>query len=541
MGARVGVRRSGPSVGARLHAILITLAVAITPLGGCSTDDPPKVAGTSTTSNPATVAPGRLRPSVDLRRRYHLPPLRDGADDEAGRLARGTQVRRRAERLRLGARTAREAWSTASDTVTTNREQLPALLEQSRPTRSFTGTRLSQLGKLLAAVGSAHVTVVRPTLVADTSLTISGHDVSVDFGGAVIQTGTAPPAWAIEIRGARNVAVLNAEIAGGANGILVDTSTDVSVVGNELRDLSQNGIVVSGGSHAAIRRNRLHGLQRAGIVLHGDVTDSVLEGNEIHDLAGYSNWHAGILITGRSGDIGADPAGFNAYGVASERIVDRLRNPSRNVVVDNDIRNGRSSGIYNDGGIANVLVGNDLVGNAKEGLCLDNGATANVVAGNRVTANGNRWGQPDEVLAIDSVLDEGRAPDGTAIAKLPGISLDNALYNEVDANTVERNFGGGIKMVRTSFFNVISRNVLRDNNLGRSDRFHFFGIELGAAAPDFAEPDLDFTGSSGNVVVGNQIHGDHYSGIYVASSSVQNEIIGNDIDGVAAFDIERPP
>ena len=314
----------------------------------------------------------------------------------------------------------------------------------------------------------------------------------------------------------------------------------VQVVGNELQDLTQNGIVVSGGSQAAIRNNRLHGLQRSGIVLHGDVTDSLLEGNEIHDLTGHSNWHAGILITGRNSDIANDPAAFNAYGVAGEAIVDRLRNPSRNVVVGNDIRDGRSSGIYNDGGIANVLVGNDVVGNAKEGLCLDNGATANVVAGNTVTANGNRWGQPDEVLAIDSVLDEGRAPDGTAIAKLPGISIDNALYNEVYANTVARNFGGGIKMVRTSFFNVISGNVLTDNNRGQSDRFHFFGIELGAAVPDFAATDLDFVGSSGNVVVANQIHGDHHSGVYVAAASVQNEIIGNEIDGVAAFEIERP-
>ena len=82
--------------------------------------------------------------------------------------------------------------------------------------------------------------------------------------------------------------------------------------------------------------------------------------------------------------------------------------------------------------------------------------------------------------------------------------------------------------------------MLTDNNRGRSHRFHHFGIELGAAVPDFAEPDLDFVGSSGNVVVGNQIHGDHYSGIYVAAASVQNEIIGNDIDGVAAFAIERP-
>lgn len=536
MGSRVRVRRPGPSVGAGAHAILVTVVVAIMPFGGCSSDDHPGAA--TTTTSLAPVAPS---PPVDLRSHYDLPPLRDGPDDEAGRLAQGTQVRRRADRLGLGARTAYEAWSTASETATTNRRQLPALLERSLPNRSFDGTRLSELGEMLAHVGSAHVTVVRRSLVADTPLTISGRDVSIDFAGAVIRTGSTHPAWAIRIRGAHNVAVSNAVIAGGANGILVDAGTGVSVVGNVLHDLSQNGIVVSGGSHAAIRGNRLRGLHRSGIVLHGHVTDSLLEENEIHDLTGNSNWHAGILITGRSGDIAADPAAFNAYGVAGETIVHRRRNPTRNVVVGNDIRDGRSSGIYNDGGIANVLVDNDVVGNAKEGLCLDNGSTANVVAGNTVADNGNRWGQPDEVLAIDSVLDDGRAPDGTAIAKLPGISLDNALYNEVHANTVTGNFGGGIKMVRTSFFNVISGNVLTDNNRGRSDRFHYFGVELGAAVPDFADRDLDFVGSSGNVVVGNQIHGDHHSGIYVAAASVQNEIIGNDIDGVAAFEIERPP
>src|SRR4051812_41714539 len=196
MGARVGVRRLGLSSGVCLHAILITLAVAIAPLGGCATDDPPEAAGPSTPLAP--VAPSLPSPPVDLRRLYNLPPLRDGADDEAGRLAQGTQVRQRAERLGVGERTAHEAWSTAADTVTTDREQLPALLERSLPKRSFDGTRLSELGELLADVGSAHVTVVRPTLLADTSLTISGQEVSVDFAGAVIQTGSMPSAWTIE-------------------------------------------------------------------------------------------------------------------------------------------------------------------------------------------------------------------------------------------------------------------------------------------------------------------------------------------------------
>jgi parallel beta-helix repeat protein len=334
--------------------------------------------------------------------------------------------------------------------------------------------------------------------------------------------------------------VLNAEIANGENGILIDDATDVVVSGNEIHGLSQNGVVVSGGAQTAILDNRLHGLGRSGIVLHADVRDSLLEGNEIHDLTGHSNWHAGILVTGRTSDVAADPAAFNRYAVVNEAILERLENPSHNVVIGNVIRDNRSSGIYNDGGVANVIVENRIEGNAKEGICLDNGATANVVAGNTVSANGNRWGQPDEVLEIDSVLEEGRAADGTAIAKLPGISIDNALYNEVHANVVGGNFGGGIKMVRTSFFNVISNNALTDNNRGRSDRFHFFGVELGAAVQDFPAPDLDFVGSSGNVIVANGIQGGHHSGIYIAADSLQNEIIDNDIADVEASAIERP-
>ena len=86
----------GPSVGTCLHAILITLAVAITPLGGCSTDDPPEAAGTSTSLAP--VAPSLRSPPVDLRRLYNLPPLRNGADDEAGRLSAWASERARRTR-----------------------------------------------------------------------------------------------------------------------------------------------------------------------------------------------------------------------------------------------------------------------------------------------------------------------------------------------------------------------------------------------------------------------------------------------------------
>jgi parallel beta-helix repeat protein len=531
-GTGVANRSAGARERSRTGTILgVSVAIAVAASVGCTTadDEDPQAADD----------PRELIQAVPLRDRYDLPPLRSRAGDDAGRLARRTQVYQRAESLGVDAETAHTTWASAAEAVASNRRTLPALLAQPLERLEFDGARLSELAEFVAAAGPAHITVVGPRLRADTALTISGHDVVVDFAGAVVEPGSTPPAWTIELRGARDVAVTNAEIAGGSNGILVDRASNVVVEGNDLHDLSENGIVVTGGSAATIRDNRLHGLHRAGIVLHGDVTGSLVERNEIRDLMGHSNWHAGILLTGRSSDVATDPGSFNHYDVVAEPISERRQNPNRNVITGNVVRDGRSSGIYNDGSIANLILENRIQGNAKEGICLDNGATANVVAGNTVTGNGKRWGQPDDVLARDFVLDEGRAPDGSAVVKLPGVSIDNALYNEVYANEVSDNWGGGIKLVRTSFFNLIGANALTDNGLGRSDRVHFFGIELGAAVPDAPTPDLDFVASAGNIVFTNTIRGRHYSGIFVAPASVQNEIIDNDIAGVEAFEVER--
>jgi parallel beta-helix repeat protein len=512
-----------------------SIAVALAAAVGCSSDDTPRVGAADVAEDPQD-----LIHAVSLRDQYQLPPMRDTVGEEIGRVARVTQVFQRAEMLDLDAGTAHAAWSSAAETVATSRGALPALLQQPLRRLEFEGRRLSELGELVDSAGSAHITVVGRKLLADAPLTITGRDVVIDFAGAIVEAGPAPPTWVIELRGAQNVAVTNADIRGGTNGILVHGASDVVVEGNGIRGLEQNGIVVSGGSSTTVRDNRLHGLHRAGIMLHGGVTNSLIEGNVIRDLLGHSNWHPGILITGRNSDVAADPEAFNRYSVADELIVERLQNPYRNVILGNVVRNGLGSGIYNDGSIANLILANRIEANAKEGICLDNGATSNVVAGNTVTGNGNRWGQPDEVLANDYVLHEGRAPDGTAIAKLPGISVDNAVYNEIYGNEIYGNWGGGIKMVRTSLFNVIANNTLTDNNLGRSARFHYFGIELGAAVADEPVRDLDFIGSSGNIIVANVIRGSHHFGIFIPPESIQNEIIDNNIEGAEAHAIEQP-
>ena len=479
--------------------------------------------------------------SVALRASASAAP-QDGG--QAAGIAHGTQVFQRAQLLNIDGATAQAARAKAGGTIGADRGILPGLLQQSLPKLTFDGTQLSQLNSLVATSGPAHITVVSRTLQADAPLTITGQNVTVDFSGAAIEGGAQAPVWLIRVAHGRNVALMNAKISAGTNGILVDSGSNIAIDGNDVSGLTENGIVVTGSSsNLNIHANQLHDLGGAGLMLDGPVTTATLDGNDIHNLLGPSNWAAGIVLTSRGGDIGADPNTLfqpDHHWAVRQPMVQRLQNPTQNAITGNSIRDGMSSGIYNDGAVANVFLDNRLEGNSKEGICFDYGATANVFSGNHVSNNGNRWGQSDADLALDSVLEAGRGPDGTPRAKLPGVSIDNAMYNDVSGNDVVANFGGGVKMVRTAFFNTVRQNTITDNNLGENGDFHFFGVELGAARPDPAVADVDFVPSSGNVVSGNTIHGRHYSGIFVGAGALQNDLADNDIAGAEAFPVETP-
>ena len=477
-----------------------------------------------------------------LSRDFSLPPFHMKATDAAGIVARGTQVFQRAQTLGIDATTADQAWHGVADTITKDRAMNADLMVPSVRVVIFAGSRFSGLQRVIAAGGSTHIVVTSRLLEADTPLVIAGKNLVVDFSGAKINPGPASLNWLIRVEHGKNISVVGAVIDGGTNGILVENSSDVVVSGNKISGLAENGVVVTGSSdHVVIADNHIHGLNRAGIMLDGDVRYSLIEDNQIYSLNGHSNWNAAILLTGRSGDIGKNPSVFlrpDVYWVVSEPIVKRLKNPMYNVILGNDVRANHSSGIYNDGAVANVFLSNRIEDNSKEGICFDNGATANVFVGNIVTGNGDRWGQTDKDLAHDFVAGAGRLADGTPSAKLPGVSIDNALYNEIFGNYVVGNFGGGVKMVRTGIYNIVGENVIISNNLGESPKFHFFGIELGAAPGDNAEPELNFTPSVGNIIFGNNVRGKHYSGIFFGPGSVQNDVFDNQIFGVEFWAME---
>jgi parallel beta-helix repeat protein len=471
-------------------------------------------------------APSSAPVVTDLYSAFRLPPLRDSADGALHSALTNTQVGVRAALLGLNGTSPLDAWSAAAVLV----QGIPAGVAAAPGTLvTFVGTRASELNKLLAADGAA-ILVTSPALEIDTPLELRRSGTMLDLGNSVLTSDGAP--YMLRIEAASRITVRGGVFVSGTAGILINSAQQVRVESVEMQGLASHGIVVTGSTGVVLSGNRFRGISGAPVLLHRGTSQSVVERNDIAGGLGPSNMTAGIVLSDREVDLAESPSAIfssDGYWVVSQPITDRLHPPHDNVVIYNHVAQNASSGVYVDGGVRNIVVSNTIENNSKEGICLDNGSTANVVASNVIERNGDRWGEPDWVLARDSVLGGGRLPDGTAAAKVPGISIDNAMYNVVFQNNVSHNFGGGIKIVRTGYFNLIGLNTVFSNNDGASDSFHFFGIELGSANEDSASVELNFTPSRGNVVFSNPIRGSHYSGIFFAPGSDQNDVFDNTI------------
>jgi hypothetical protein len=462
---------------------------------------------------------------IDVFSAFSLPPVPDSAVSPLTPIVAALQVGHRAAALSLSDTSATAAWQNAQNLL--NQRATRSARPPNAKTVVFSGATASLLNQVIAGSGVVRIQVISEMLSIDQPIEIRRSGLTLDLGPAQLVADN-PQSYMLRIENATNVVITGGDFISGDSAVLVSASSEVDVSHVRINNLTGAGVVVTGSTGVTVTDNQIAELPLAGIVIHRGTTQSIVENNQITGGIGYSNMMAGIVITDREVDLTSNPRaifGPDGYWVITEPMMQRLHPPRDNLIAWNSVTGGLASGIYSDGGIETVIFANVLEGNSKEGLCLDNGSTANVVAANIVHDNGKRWGDPDTVLALDSILAGGRLPDGTAAEKVPGISLDNALYNIVFGNDLAHNFGGGVKMVRTSYFNAVGTNNLLDNNDGAGATFHFFGIELGAAPGSSAE--LDFTPSRGNVVFSNMIRGSHYSGIFFDDGSNTNNVLNN--------------
>ena len=181
---------------------------------------------------------------------------------------------------------------------------------------------------------------------------------------------------------------------------------------------------------------------------------------------------------------------------------------TNNTIANNIIRDNGAQGIwFNTSGTFNTITGNLIIANNGNGVDL-NGPTRDYVLGNRIEGN------------------EIRANGGN------GIDLPNAWHDIVLGNYITANTGAGIALSRAGSENIISGNMVLNNNQPIPNQ------------PDSNHSGIEVSGSqSFNVITGNVCkndvanQGQHYGVTLEAGAAsnivMQNQLLGNRTGGIS--------
>lgn len=403
---------------------------------------------------------------------------------------------------------------------------------------SFTGSTASQLNTLIAQSTDAYITIESSTVRMDEPISMKSG-IALDAVGVTFTGSTDDRvAQAVIAEDCTNFALYNLNLTAGCYeyGIYIIRSNTFTIENCTISNALYKGLVMMGeNKNFTIRNNTVSYNGNGAVFLNGNISNGIIAGNDVVDNYGTRNLTAGIVMT--SMEIDDYYTAYNEF--KDEHLYNLLDTPHDIVLYQNNVKHNNSSGIYSDGAYQIYIVENIIYQNDKEGMCLDYGTFGAYVSNNIVKENGGRLRQSDEDLEADFVTAFGRLSDGSSPAKLPGISIDNSAYNTIVNNNVTQNYGSGVKMVRSAYRNIIMENSVSDNNKGKSDDFHFFGIEIGhESTPDEPVKGLDFTASYENIVCRNIVTGSNYAGVFLAVESYCNDVFDNTILGSEWYAIE---
>lgn len=403
---------------------------------------------------------------------------------------------------------------------------------------SFTGSTASQLNTLIAQSTDAYITIESSTVRMDEPIRMKSG-IALDAAGVTFTGSTDDRvAQAVIAEDCTNFALYNLNLTAGCYeyGIYIIRSNTFTIENCTISNALYKGLVMMGeNKNFTIRNNAVSYNGNGAVFLNGNISNGIIAGNDVVDNYGTRNLTAGIVMT--SMEIDDYYTAYNEF--KDEHLYNLLDTPHDIVLYQNNVKHNNSSGIYSDGAYQIYIVENIIYQNDKEGMCLDYGTFGAYVSNNIVKENGGRLRQSDEDLEADFVTAFGRLSDGSSPAKLPGISIDNSAYNTIVNNNVTQNYGSGVKMVRSAYRNIIMENSVSDNNKGKSDDFHFFGIEIGhESTPDEPVKGLDFTASYENIVCRNIVTGSNYAGVFLAVESYCNDVFDNTILGSEWYAIE---
>jgi hypothetical protein len=269
-----------------------------------------------------------------------------------------------------------------------------------------------------------------------------------------------------------------------------------------------------------------------------EVSDTIL-----HSCVAEHCLQSGVFLTDMKLPSGIDPLDFDAQIHHTNEVIGNFGPfaagdpcPCRTTMTGCSFSRNRKMGITTDGVGYLRVVDSVIAENDCEGITLDNGSWACQVLNCHIYGNGRRGLQHEVELHKDFVDELGIMQDGSSKAKLPGVSLDNAAYCRIEHNCIEGNWGDGVKFVRAGYACTVARNIIAHNNRGINDRFHFFGVLLGAASRQ--HPDQSDFPSCHNHVFENDILGGHYAGVHLVRGTSHNLIEANRIVGASFAPVE---
>lgn len=278
---------------------------------------------------------------------------------------------------------------------------------------------------------------------------------------------------------------------------------------------------------------RVHHAGQAGFMFIRSVSETLMK----NCIAEYCQ-QSGVSLTDLKLPDDVDPLDFSAQLDYTNNIIGNSApfavddpSPYRTDMIGCEFSHNRKMGITTDGAAYVKIINCVIAHNDCEGVTIDNGAWGCTIQNCHIFNNGWRGLQHETELVTDYVSEMGLMEDGSSKAKLPGVSLDNAAYTRLENNHIECNWGDGIKLVRAAYEASIVCNLIENNNRGVNDRFHYFGILVGATKREHCDQN-DFA-SCNNHISRNTILGNHYSGICLLSSVTGNLVEKNKISGAS--------
>jgi parallel beta-helix repeat protein len=326
--------------------------------------------------------------------------------------------------------------------------------------------------------------------------------------------------------------IVGGTVENARNVCLIEHCSNFKISSLNTKNCEGYGVIIFNSSYFEIKNCSFEKNLASGIYCLGNTSYGRIIQNSFIGSVGYYNCDAGLHINHCTPQIGINDIPEKSH--EAKTILEKTLKPSFLFIRNNFFADNRAQGIYCEGCVMSVIEDNVIISNNKEGICFDWGSALNVFRNNTLSSNGQRASLSNEEVKADFIEHHPLLPDGSSSCKLPAISIDNGAFNIIEGNKIYRNYGGGIKMVRTGIANIICNNMIMDNGIGVNEYFkHYHGITMlgmgsGKTEFDSNKDFLNFMPSAKNIIEENCFIGlTQHHAIYAGPKCPDNFIVEN--------------